>query len=525
MRPRTLASTAVAAALLLSGLTTLPAQAAGGGQLDVVLRTASGTVDPNLGAGLYRDGVGPDGKRQANKVASCTPNLAEGVCSFTGVEPGKYIVESGAWDEPGDDTTKTFYKAGTPGTIDGFAATAITIRDDSYTEIAIRRQQGVTIEGTVTTHENQQAHVQLVPDSPLFNAPPAIEADADAQGRYRLTGLSGASYRLRAQASGSMTGWLGGTDRAQATPLRGAPGSTVKADLTLERAFQVVAPARSNGPWRLTAYQGGTTDEGTQTWTPVASAEGSEGEMTVLSLARGVYRFKAESLGASPVVTWYHGGASPRSSDDVHVDATMLTAGVVEIDGFDLVGGPAASAPSAITATAPTTATAGTPVEVSVKADAAMLAGRYLLLENGRPIAYALADGTAGAKVVATGLKPGMHQLTVYYTGSFLRRAGTSAPVTVTVKAQPTVTAKAATTFRAGKTGKVTVAVRAADTQATGTVAIKYGTTTIGKGTLKGGKVTITTKALKAGKRTLTVVYGGNGTVLAKTVKLKVTVR
>lgn len=536
MRIRSTLPAAALAALLLTGIAATPATAATGGQLDVVLTDATGRVDPNLGAGLYLDGVGADGRRSATKVAACIPNFTEGVCTFTGVAPGRYIVESGAWQE-GDGTTKTFYRAGTPGTIDGFQATAITIRDDSYTEIAIRRQKGVTITGRITQNGAPAVSVGVrgITSSPLADDPtPRTTLEfTGADGDYALTGLAGTDYRVVAtpdRSQGHVPTWFGGAlDEARATAVRGAAGETKRADIAVRRATRLTVPVKSLLPAALTAFRRVEVD-GVPTWEPAAKVETTATGRYMIELnlpEGGVYRLRFVTFDGARTVWWNQAGTLS-SADDLHVATGTDTEAPAELD-LDL--GAQSRAVSATTLTAPATASAGAPIKVSAAVTGTGPAtgrGTVQIFEGDRLLGTHSVDNAGTFPVSLDALPAGTHQLTAYFTGNRAVRASYSAAVTVTVKAPATVAAKPAAALRAGTKGKITVAVKAAGVTPTGTVLVKYGTTKIGaaKLTTAGkGRVNVTIKGLRAGTRTLTIVYGGSSTVEAKTIKIKVAVR
>jgi hypothetical protein len=91
----------------------------------------------------------------------------------------------------------------------------------------------------------------------------------------------------------------------------------------------------------------------------------------------------------------------------------------------------------------------------------------------------------------------------------------------------PSVKARAATSFSAGRAGAVTATIDAKGAAATGTVTIKRGSTVVGSARLTGANrntVRVPVRALPAGTQTLTVAYGGSSTVTARSTSLRVAV-
>ncbi|NPD03995.1 hypothetical protein HN031_04775 [Nocardioides sp. zg-1308] len=144
------------------------------------------------------------------------------------------------------------------------------------------------------------------------------------------------------------------------------------------------------------------------------------------------------------------------------------------------------------------------------------------------------------ATYTATGLTPGVHQVTATFTPTGAAFNGsTSAPVDVTVRAAAPVpvttpTTKAATklavSFKksyakgAAVKGKVKVKESAAG-KAAGKVVIKLGKKTVGKGKVTGGVATVTLKALAKGKNKLVAEYAGNASFAASKVRFVITIK
>lgn len=103
-----------------------------------------------------------------------------------------------------------------------------------------------------------------------------------------------------------------------------------------------------------------------------------------------------------------------------------------------------------------------------------------------------LADGKGSCAVGASKLRPGGYQLTASYGGSATFRASVSAPVALTVAAEPTgaTLTLSASKVKAGKEQTEKLSVR---------VAPKYSGTATGKVTVKAGSVKVCVITLKAG--------------------------
>lgn len=89
----------------------------------------------------------------------------------------------------------------------------------------------------------------------------------------------------------------------------------------------------------------------------------------------------------------------------------------------------------------------------------------------------------------------------------------------------PSVTARAATTFAAGRAGAVTASVNAQGATATGTVTVRRGSTVVGSARLTGAarnSVRVPVRALPAGSQSLTVTYSGSSTVKGRSTTLRV---
>ncbi|RYJ06585.1 MAG: Ig-like domain repeat protein, partial [Actinomycetales bacterium] len=139
-----------------------------------------------------------------------------------------------------------------------------------------------------------------------------------------------------------------------------------------------------------------------------------------------------------------------------------------------------------------------------------------------------LTNGEGTVTLDKTALKPGTHELDVFFNGSDQFEPA-DVPVTVTVtKAATTTKAKVATTkIVASKTkAKVTATVSAQGfTPADGKVTVKKGTIVVGTGTVLDGVATVTLRPLtKVGTSAFTVSYAGNDLALASsgTVSIKV---
>jgi hypothetical protein len=101
------------------------------------------------------------------------------------------------------------------------------------------------------------------------------------------------------------------------------------------------------------------------------------------------------------------------------------------------------------------------------------------------------------------------HSITAVYEGDTNYAGSTSSALTQTVNRALTLTtvASSANPSAAGSSVTFTATVTSG---ATGTVAFKDGTTTLGTGTLSSGAATFSTSSLPAGARTITAVYQGD---------------
>lgn len=89
----------------------------------------------------------------------------------------------------------------------------------------------------------------------------------------------------------------------------------------------------------------------------------------------------------------------------------------------------------------------------------------------------------------------------------------------------PSVKARAATSFAAGRAGAVTATIDAQGATATGTVTVKRGSTVVGSARLAAGNhntVRVPVRALPAGTQTLSVTYSGSSTVQRRSTSLRV---
>jgi hypothetical protein len=137
-----------------------------------------------------------------------------------------------------------------------------------------------------------------------------------------------------------------------------------------------------------------------------------------------------------------------------------------------------------------------------------------------------------------TGLAAGAHTVIARYTpGSssvFLASQSAVTPASVlaatpvpAAKAKTTLLEKFRTSYAKGAVIKAKVKVKeSAAGSASGKVAIKLGSKTVGKGTVKGGAVVITlTKPLKKGKNKLVAQYAGDSAFAASKLKFVITLK
>ncbi|TCI98730.1 Ig-like domain-containing protein [Aeromicrobium sp. IC_218] len=91
----------------------------------------------------------------------------------------------------------------------------------------------------------------------------------------------------------------------------------------------------------------------------------------------------------------------------------------------------------------------------------------------------------------------------------------------------PTLSARAATTFSAGRAGAVTATVNAQGAAAAGTVTVRRGASVVGSARLSAAgrnSVRVPVRALPAGAQSLTVSYSGSSTVKGRSTTLRVNV-
>lgn len=167
-------------------------------------------------------------------------------------------------------------------------------------------------------------------------------------------------------------------------------------------------------------------------------------------------------------------------------------------------------------------------IAVKVSADGPV-SGSVTVSTGGNQLGAAsvTSDGAAVVTLASSTLKPGVHNLTVTYSGDDNVSGSSSTSATLTVhKGAATVTAPDVTQTY-GKTVNLVVMVTGDAATPTGTVSVSDGTRTLGSGTLDGsGKVTITVaaKALAVGSHALTLDYAGDDNVGAATGTVTVTV-
>ncbi|WP_147543572.1 Ig-like domain repeat protein [Aeromicrobium massiliense] len=524
---------ALAAGLLAPALSVTGASAAPTGQLDVVLTSLGGDLAPELGASLYRDGVRPDGRRLVEKVATCTPVAAEGVCRFTGVPEGKYIVDTGGWQNS-DGSTRTFFKAGTRGVIDGFSASAISVRDETITTVAIQRQPGLTISGAVTDRDGKPvagAEVQVLASTPFSVTPvPMVAEKTDADGRYISRGLGGSAHKVlvKPTAQEQMATWYGDTtDEAKAHELSGASGESKRADVKVRTETTLIVPVTSAEPVQVLAYQRTTSDDGVESWEVAGRAtKTTPGTVWNLKLALprgGWYRIRVANLDGSRSV-WFNQASSLSDTDDVHVDDQVRSG--IDVINFDAVVRPRAA--STTTVTAPVQALVGQ--QILIQADLETTGQttnqvRFDVLDGDKWVGLILPKAGGDPALLHIFDTPGRHVIRARYQGSAGARSSYSAPVTVMVKA-PSTLAAAAAPMTAGRAGSVQVKV-VADGEATGEVTVREGTTVLGVKRLTAadrGQTSIALRPLAAGARTLTVSYSGTDLVAAASTSVPVNV-
>lgn len=169
--------------------------------------------------------------------------------------------------------------------------------------------------------------------------------------------------------------------------------------------------------------------------------------------------------------------------------------------------------PGAVTVTVASAGAAPTGV-VTVK-DGAQVVGRADLR----------AADSGSARVPVSARPSGSRQLSVAYAGSAdVAPAATTVRVSV-AKATPSLTAKPVRGLVVGARGYLAVSATASGLVATGSVTVKDGSTVVGRGTLSAasrGTLRVPVVPRSAGARTYTVVFGGSGSVAARSLAVRI---
>ena len=186
---------------------------------------------------------------------------------------------------------------------------------------------------------------------------------------------------------------------------------------------------------------------------------------------------------------------------------------------------------SATAALGATTTAYGAPYSVTVRVTGAggVPSGTVDIVSDEVSVGTAtLTNGRATVALTPLAVLPGDATLSVRYSGDEVFAASTDTVDVTVTKATSKVTAKfSKSTIKYGSKAKMTVTVSSA-APVTGTVAVKYGSTTLIKSvTLVNGKATFTLPTkFNVGARYVEVRYSGSDTVLAsKSAKVKLTVK
>jgi len=194
--------------------------------------------------------------------------------------------------------------------------------------------------------------------------------------------------------------------------------------------------------------------------------------------------------------------------------------------GADGVGAPAASRTTAASSGAPYGV--GATVQVSVAARTAP-EGTVAIAAGARPLATGrVRAGAATVKLHGTALRPGRHRLTVRFSGGDAVAASSTTVVVPVRRAAAKVSAARVTKrVAAGRTrARLRVTVTAPGLNPAGSVRVREGGRTVGRGKVRGGRATVKlARFATPGVKRLTVAYGGDGPRAGRTATLRLTVR
>lgn len=156
-------------------------------------------------------------------------------------------------------------------------------------------------------------------------------------------------------------------------------------------------------------------------------------------------------------------------------------------------------------------------VKATVTGDTGTPTGTVTLKSGSSTLATGtLSSGTATLHVGGTKLTPGSHSLTLSYDGSDTFGSSSTSKTFTVAKAAARMSVSWPSSGTYGRSLSVAVRVSATGTTPTGTVRLKWGSTTLASHSLYGGKATLTvhTLRLKPGvHHTLSVSYAGSSTV------------
>jgi 5'-nucleotidase len=161
----------------------------------------------------------------------------------------------------------------------------------------------------------------------------------------------------------------------------------------------------------------------------------------------------------------------------------------------------------------------GTTMEVTVEADGVVPTGTVTLKVGDVQLGTGtLVDGTAIATINRNRVGPGVHAVTITYSGDGSVEPATGSATLTVNKATPTVIGTK-TTMEYGQSSTMVVRVGATGVVPTGQVVLKVGDVRLGSGTLADGVATASIGAKKVGigTHTVTITYEGDGFVNAAT--------
>lgn len=528
---RTLLTSGIATILIAMGAPS-PAHAVASPVIDVALRAQDGSFDPTLTATAWRLGQDAQGETWLRE-RTCTADVTAKVCRFSDLSEGTYVVDTGRWGAT-DGTTRTFHRAGSDGTTDGFAATRLSLSDDDRVTIALRQQKATASMSVKLAGISDSSGWAVLPQlrDPLRRDRGAEYTPMDMKigPDLRFAGLPAGTYKmlavpLSADATYFRT-FFGDTPvEAEARTVSLTDGRAVSSTIRpLRKATVSVAVSGPDGTAadvsRVDLYAR-TVRGSAVTWErgPTASLDPSQDgrslTATVRAVRPGTYRALVTTNGANRS-EWYHDESDESKADEFDVaEGASVTLDPVQLSP----AGPTARAASSTTvAAAPGGYRPGVPAAVTVRVSAAVaVAGRVEVLDGARVVGSRSIARAGSVSVPVGPLAAGRHLLRGRFLGSDDVRSSSSAAVAVPSRYAAAVSVRTAGSAIAGRAPILTVAVRGTGTIA-GTVTVKEAGSVVGRATLAPsarGLARVRLRPRAAGAHTLAVEYGGSTTVAA----------